>query len=113
MWNSDDDLGSIGPSPNLVPFFRSRPSWTSASVTVPAVSNEIERERESNGVVEWLAFVLPIWEAPGSDTGTETVYADAKLCVFLQSFHSHSKMDGFFFSRPFQEITVIHAFRFP
>ena len=67
--------------PNLVPFFRSRPNWTTASVTVPAVSTdgERERERESNGVVEWLTFILPIWEALGSDTGTETVYADAKV----------------------------------
>ena len=57
---------------------------TSASVTLPAVSNERgggggEREIESKGVVEWLAFMLPTWEAPYSDTGTETVYGDANV----------------------------------
>ena len=38
-----------------------------------------EREIESKGVVEWLAFMLPTWEAPYSDTGTETVYGDANV----------------------------------
>jgi hypothetical protein len=61
----------------------------------PPLTSAIQLTSSTNIVVEWLAFLLHIWEVMGSNFGLETEYPDWDSSHFLQSHQENAIIISF------------------